>query len=96
MQALCRRVSNLQQSQEVDKHATIFFGTWTRQAYMLTAAARAQCTQAFPSGATGLQCQNFGATPPCAAGDGMFFHQQFTGLNQKVFVAGITNPSTVP
>ena len=50
---------------------------------MLTAAARAQCTSAFPNGTTGLQCQSFGATPPCVAGEGKFFHEPFTGLNRR-------------
>ena len=45
---------------------------------MLTTAARAQCTHAFPNGTTGLQCQSFGSTPPCAGGDGKFFATPFT------------------
>ena len=48
----------------------------------MLAAARAQCTSAFPNGTTGLQCQSFGAAPPCLTGDGKFFHQPFTGLNR--------------
>uniref|UniRef100_A0A7S0E836 Uncharacterized protein n=1 Tax=Phaeocystis antarctica TaxID=33657 RepID=A0A7S0E836_9EUKA len=50
---------------------------------MLTAAARAQCTHAFPNGTNGLQCQSFGSTPPCVGGDGKFFATPFTGLHRR-------------
>ena len=63
---------------------------------MLTAAARAQCTHAFPNGTNGLQCQSFGSTPPCVGGDGKFFATPFTGLHHRSGLHGVPSIPSAP
>ena len=42
-----------------------------------TALARSHCARAFGNETAGLQCENFGNAPPCASGEGRFFHLPF-------------------